>query len=192
MFVFPWYSIVVLSYNQPFTDAFPRADIHELISMDLLHQIIKGGFKDHLVTWVGEYLEITHGKAKADTILDDIDRRYISTSAPTFMTINLIHHSLFLCSISIAPSFLGIRRFYEGRNFKQWTGDDLKALMKVFPSKCYYTPKILNLQQVYVNAIEGYIPSDMVQAIVAYLDFCFIVQRAELTESNLNVSDAYC
>ncbi|KAJ7076234.1 hypothetical protein B0H15DRAFT_790822, partial [Mycena belliarum] len=32
-----------------FTTGFPRADIHELISMDLLHQIIKGMFKDHIV-----------------------------------------------------------------------------------------------------------------------------------------------
>ncbi|KAI9569828.1 hypothetical protein HD554DRAFT_2037827 [Boletus coccyginus] len=29
---------------------FPRADIHELIVLDLLHQLIKGTFKDHLVT----------------------------------------------------------------------------------------------------------------------------------------------
>ena len=34
-------------------------------------------------------------------------------------------------SIANAPSFSGLRRFPEGRNFKQWTGDDSKALMKV-------------------------------------------------------------
>ena len=34
-------------------------------------------------------------------------------------------------SIALAPSFAGLRRFSEGRNFKQWTGDDSKALMKV-------------------------------------------------------------
>lgn len=33
--------------------------------------------------------------------------------------------------IALAPPFPGIRRFKEGRNFKQWTGDDSKALMKV-------------------------------------------------------------
>ena len=33
--------------------------------------------------------------------------------------------------IAIAPPFSGLRRFPEGRGFKQWTGDDSKALMKV-------------------------------------------------------------
>ena len=61
--------------SQPFTNGFPRADIHELLAPDLLHQVIKGTFKDHLVTWVGEYLVITHGKAHAKEISDDIDRR---------------------------------------------------------------------------------------------------------------------
>jgi hypothetical protein len=34
-------------------------------------------------------------------------------------------------SIAIVPPFGGLRRFPEGRGFKQWTGDDSKALMKV-------------------------------------------------------------
>jgi hypothetical protein len=62
-------------YHQPFTASFPRADIHELLTSDLLHQVIKGTFKDHLVTWVCEYLEIKHGEAGAAAILLDIDRR---------------------------------------------------------------------------------------------------------------------
>ena len=66
----------VLSIPKPFTNDFPQADIHQLIAPDLLHQIIKGTFKDHLVAWVEEYLVITHGRARANVILDDIDRRY--------------------------------------------------------------------------------------------------------------------
>lgn len=46
-----------------------------MLSSDLLHQVIKGSFKDHLVTWVGEYLYLEHSKAKADSIMDEIDRR---------------------------------------------------------------------------------------------------------------------
>jgi len=40
---------------------------------------------------------------------------------------------LISCDVSIAAiaPFSGLRRFPEGRGFKQWTGDDSKALMKV-------------------------------------------------------------
>ena len=54
---------------------FPRADIHKLLTSDLLHQAIKGAFKDHLVAWVEDYLRLVHGPSKANSILDDIDRR---------------------------------------------------------------------------------------------------------------------
>ena len=46
-----------------------------MLTPDLLHQVIKGTFKDHLVTWVGEYLVLEHGEKRANEILDDIDRR---------------------------------------------------------------------------------------------------------------------
>lgn len=39
--------------------------------------------------------------------------------------------------IAAVPPFPGLRRFPEGRNFKQWTGDDSKALMKVGVLLCY-------------------------------------------------------
>ncbi|KAJ7434405.1 hypothetical protein FB451DRAFT_1467623 [Mycena latifolia] len=109
-----WDDYGVIPDVLPFTWTFPRADIHELLSPDLLHQIIKGTFKDHLVTWVGEYLEEVHGKSEAKKIMADIDRR-----------------------IAAIPPFPGLRRFPEGRGFKQWTGDDSKALTKRVPRLCY-------------------------------------------------------
>ena len=50
-----------------------------LLSPDLLDQLIKGTFKDHLVEWVNEYLHITHGEARALEIIQDIDRRCVDS-----------------------------------------------------------------------------------------------------------------
>ena len=58
---------------QPFTSDFLHANVYEMISPDILHQVIKGVFKDHLVTWVCDYLLKEHGETWADVILDDID-----------------------------------------------------------------------------------------------------------------------
>ena len=69
---------IFLSFKlQPFTSDFPRADIHELLSPDLLHQVIKGTFKDHIVMWVNEYLLEVHGETRGLEIIADIDHRYV-------------------------------------------------------------------------------------------------------------------
>ncbi|KAG1790332.1 uncharacterized protein HD556DRAFT_1433411 [Suillus plorans] len=70
-----WDNWGIVNDIMPFIASFPRANIHELLSPNLLHQVIK---------------------------------------------------------VSAAPSFPGLRRFPEGQHFKQWTGNDSKALMKVF------------------------------------------------------------
>ncbi|KAF8815688.1 hypothetical protein BYT27DRAFT_7079395 [Phlegmacium glaucopus] len=134
----------------PFTHNFPCADIHELISSDLLHQAIKGTFKDHLVDWVGEYLEITYEKAEAERILDEIDQRLAAT-----------------------PAFPELRRFKQGRWFKQRTGDDSKALMKV-----------------YLPAIHGLLPPpDAVKCISAFLDFCYLARCSDFDSATLKALD---
>jgi hypothetical protein len=69
---------------QPFTNDFPRADIYELIAPDILHQVIKGTFKDHLIEWIILYLRAVHGEAQAKEILDDIDRRLHMSQSPLF------------------------------------------------------------------------------------------------------------
>ncbi|KAG1792906.1 uncharacterized protein HD556DRAFT_1432393 [Suillus plorans] len=140
-----WDEYGIIGELVPFTNDFPRADIHELLAPDILHQLIKGMFKDHLVEWVGQYLELMHGKTRAKAILDDIDRR-----------------------IAAAPPFPGLRHFLQGRGFSQWTGDDSKALMKV-----------------YLPAIEGHVPDDMVWAFRALLEFCYIVRTDVVTDDTL-------
>ena len=89
---------------QPFTHDFPHADIHELISCDLLHQVIKGTFKDHLVTWVGEYLDGVHGKSKAAKIMADIDRRYMTELIQRLILTQLTGFLLFLLTQGSAGS----------------------------------------------------------------------------------------
>ena len=62
--------------SKPFTNDFPRADIHLLLAPDLLHQLIKGCFKDHLVNWVVTYIELRYTpRREAARVLDEIDRR---------------------------------------------------------------------------------------------------------------------
>ncbi|EIW82031.1 hypothetical protein CONPUDRAFT_152917 [Coniophora puteana RWD-64-598 SS2] len=119
-----WDNYGIIGNTIPFTNNYPRADIHEMIFLpDILHQLVKGTFKDHLVEWVVLYLHKVHSKDCALQILDDIDRRIAA----------------------VAP-FAGLQRFPNGRGFKQWTGDDSKALMKV-----------------YIPAIEGHVPRDVVR-----------------------------
>ena len=62
----------------PFTCDLTCADVHKPISSNLLHQAIKGMFKDHLVEWVGQYLQIIYEKAEAEQVMHEIDQRYIS------------------------------------------------------------------------------------------------------------------
>ncbi|KAG6808815.1 hypothetical protein H0H92_002793 [Tricholoma furcatifolium] len=144
-----WDDYGIVSDIQPFTYSFPRADIHELIAPDLLHQLIKGTFKDHLVTWIIDYIEATHTPNEAAKIIADIDRR-----------------------IAAVPPFPGLRRFPEGRGFKQWTGDDSKALMKV-----------------YLPAISGHVPAQMVKAVKYFLEFCYLVRRSVIDEDDLVAID---
>jgi len=42
-----------------------------------------------------------------------------------------------------------------------------------------------NSQQVYLSAIEGYVPNKMLYAICAFLEFCYIAQHDVITERTL-------
>ncbi|KIL60923.1 hypothetical protein M378DRAFT_83194, partial [Amanita muscaria Koide BX008] len=150
----------------PFTHRFPRANIHELISPDLLHQVIKGTFKDHLVAWVCDYLTHTWGTTRGKEIIQDIDQRQGKAFVDS--------------SISVVPSFPGIRRFKQGRDFNQWTGDDSKALMKV-----RFMYNFVTILRSYIAAINGWVPSEMVQCFAAFMELCYIAHRNAISSHDL-------
>jgi len=45
------------------------------------------------------------------------------------------------------------------------------------------------MTQVYISAIEGHVPPEMVQAFNAYLDFCYLVRRSIFTTDTLKMVD---
>ncbi|KAH9916928.1 uncharacterized protein B0H18DRAFT_1087215 [Fomitopsis serialis] len=147
-----WDAFGIAPGVKPFTDYFPRADIHEALSPDLLHQLIKGTFKDHLVEWVVDYIKMNNSARDANAIIDDLDRRLRSV-----------------------PAFPGLRRFKQGRNFKQWTGDDSKALMKIF------IPAIADVG----------VPDRVVECVRSFMDFCYIARRSAHDEDSLHLMETH-
>ncbi|KAI6043361.1 hypothetical protein EDC04DRAFT_2562900, partial [Pisolithus marmoratus] len=144
-----WDSYGIIGDIVLFTNDFLHADIHQMLTPDILHQLIKGGFKDHLVDLVEWYLVHVHGKAEAEKILNDIDQQIVA----------------------VAP-FTGLWHFPQGQHFKQWTGDDSKGLMKV-----------------YIAAIEGHIPKDVVCTFHVFLEFCYLIWWNVITEQVLTEID---
>lgn len=53
--------------------------------------MIKGAFKDHLVTWIQEYIEDTYDKKQAKQILNDIDHQLVK-----FYIYNLVSDIFYL------------------------------------------------------------------------------------------------
>ncbi|KAG2054967.1 hypothetical protein BDR06DRAFT_982212 [Suillus hirtellus] len=129
-----WNNWGIINDIMPFTASFPWANIHELLSPDLLHQVIKGLFKDHLVTWVEKYLAKTFGTSKAVAMMAEIDWR-----------------------VSAALLFPSLRCFPEAT--------------------------------VFLPTITGLVPDQMVQAISAFMDFCYLAHHSTLSKADLDALD---
>ena len=92
----------------------------------------------------------------------------------------------------MVPPFPGLRRFPHGRRFKQWTGDNSKALMKVPHWNYSIQNSILNINslQVYLLAISGYVPSEMVTCISAFLNIFYLARQPDIDEATLVAFDS--
>jgi hypothetical protein len=118
---------------------------------------------------VVEYIEHNHTAAEAARILADIDHQ-----------------------IAAAPSFPGLRHFNEGRRFKQWMGNDSKALMKVSDSYLIVLRHLISFSQVFLPAIVGYVPDQMVSALHQFLEFCYYARRPVMTQTHCKLSAPHC
>ncbi|KAG1871546.1 hypothetical protein F4604DRAFT_1881168 [Suillus subluteus] len=122
-----WVEYGIVGDLVPFTNDFPRGDIHELIALDILHQLIKGTFKDHLVKWVGQYLQHVHGMKEVERIQADIDRRcHVPTDMVCMFRAFLEFCYLVRCNI-ITESTLGqiqeaLDRFHHYRKIFESMG----------------------------------------------------------------------
>lgn len=81
----------------------------------------------YLVTWVEDYIKLVHNTSEASKILADIDRRYVRICVSCLYTIHICH----ILELRLHLHSLDCDYFLRGRGFKQWTGDDSQALMKV-------------------------------------------------------------
>ncbi|TFK69154.1 hypothetical protein BDN72DRAFT_727827, partial [Pluteus cervinus] len=89
---------------QPLTSDLSGVNIHKLLTPDLLHQLIKGIFKDRLVAWIVES----------------------SLTVKIGLTKWIKGFSKLCLRIKGVPAFPELRRFPVGRGFKQQTGNGPK------------------------------------------------------------------
>ncbi|KAJ7170438.1 hypothetical protein C8R43DRAFT_1120867 [Mycena crocata] len=168
-----WEDYGVIPNVLPVTWTFPRADINEVLSPDLLHQVIEGTIKDHLVAWAGEYLD---AMARKPVVKSTSNNDVIGAVARLESGVpQAFRFPVKDCIAGLRPSlfFPGLRRFPEGRGFQQWTDDNSKAIMKV-----------------YLPAIKGHIPAQMLRAFSMFLGLCYPGQRNVIDEATLVTIDA--
>ena len=81
------------------------------------------------------------------------------------------------------PPFSGLRGFPQGRRFKQWTGDDSKGLMRVSDVVNCTWFIYQSVLQIYLPAIVGHLPTDIIKCFHYFLEFCYLVCRSVIDES---------
>jgi hypothetical protein len=64
--------------------------------------------------------------------------------------------------------------------------DDSKALMKMIYCSIYLSLAVSNCLQVYLPTIAEYVPAEMLKALSAFLDFCYLARRTDFDEDTLH------
>jgi len=119
--IWTWISDVIVSCNllhclsklfaiiSAFTECLPHAEYPWTSHTGLLHQLIKGAFKDH----VSNHFKAEHPAQELIKVLDDIDNGFFF-----FFSLTDCAWSDAKYSIALALSFSGLWTFPEGRGFK--------------------------------------------------------------------------
>lgn len=84
--------------------SFQRANMHEIMHVDILHQCFKGVIHRSLNNWILKALQDLYGHTHATTTLDERFR--------------------------IVPAFPNIKRFFSYSTVSQWTGVEQKMLLR--------------------------------------------------------------
>ncbi|KAJ3995443.1 hypothetical protein F5050DRAFT_1808660 [Lentinula boryana] len=186
-----WDDYGIVADLRPFTASFPQADIHELISPDLLHQLIKGTFKDHLVEWVFEYLDLTYPKKESEERKADIDR-CIATTTP-YPGLQNFHEGRLTPDTSLPsrnsspklPHLIPLPR--HSRRARRSVRSFATSHPYIFTSSHL---RIFGLMKIFLPAIVGHVPLEMVRAIHDFLEFCYLARCDVIDEDTLAKMDS--
>ena len=148
---------------------FPWADIHELLLPDLLHQLIKGCFKDHLVMWIVTYIENSNSDTWTKQILNDIDHRWVSIANSGQQTLTLVSKSISLAWV--LETFI--------RDVASNSGQVMtpRPWWRFVSNTGSYNSTPLSSWQIYLPAIEEYVPDNMIKALCTFLEFCYLAHH---------------
>ncbi|KAJ7150481.1 hypothetical protein C8R43DRAFT_1127959 [Mycena crocata] len=147
--------------------------------------VIKGTFKDHLVEWVNEYLHTTHGEKKALEIIADIDHWcVVGFSLESTCSCHAIASLPFLRPWSSTVSRWP-RLFAMDWGRFQSVDEDVSHMD--WPT----SRTLIIIHQVYIAAIAGHVPPEMVKCMAAFMDFCYLVRHNAInSDTLLEITDA--
>ena len=66
----------------------------------------------------------------------------------------------------------------------------LESINEGIPQLSTVYPSYTNYPKVFMNALEGYVPANIIKTLNAFLDFCYLARQNVLTEDSLNALDA--